>query len=559
MSTSDPSASQPSTSQPSASKPSTKPPDSRVAGPAGRSPDVAVGAASQAPPSRRWMSLAAICTAAGLVWLAFSDLGVAIPTIADEFHADLASLQWANNAFSLVTGALVIAAGKFGDTFGRRAMLQIGVVLFAVFSVVAAVAPNLPTLIVGRALMGIGAAAILPATLALIPPQFSGRAQLTAFGVWQAVAWGGQAIGPAIGGVVTASLGWQWLFWINLPLGAAAFGVIRALTPESRDIGASRRVDWVGLATIGLAVFALLYALTDGPSAGWSAPVVVGCFVVTLVLVPAWVWIESRVREPLVDLSLFRLRSYDGALIANLMMNVAFAGLSYLLVLWLQNARGYGPVAAGLLMLPSTLGIFVFIPLGGRLARTVGARTPVVGGLVLLAAGLLVLGFISAGTSLWLMAAGLTVVGLGLGLLSTPISDTAVGGVDESLAGTAAGVFKMSSMVGGSLGVALLTAFARGFTIHDAADAYRGAGMSESDIEQARAALVGSSSFDEAIASLPAALGRTVSTATIDAFSSGVGSAMLAAAVLCVIAVVVVLIIWPRGRRAGREPREGES
>src|SRR6201999_3444437 len=180
-------------------------------------------------------------------------------TIADDLGAELSALQWANNAFSLVAGALVIAAGKFGDVFGRRRMLQLGIVLCAAFSVVAALAPGIGVLILGRGLMGIGAALILPATLALIPPQFSGRSQLVAFGAWQAVAWGGQAVGPAIGGAIADGLGWQWLFWINLPLCALALVVIRLLTPESRDPGASRSVDWLGLATIGLATFALLY------------------------------------------------------------------------------------------------------------------------------------------------------------------------------------------------------------------------------------------------------------------------------------------------------------
>src|SRR4051812_44795428 len=398
---------------------------------------------------RRRASLAAICTAAGLVWLAFADFGVAIPTMADELPADLSGLQWANNAFSLVTGALVIAAGKFGDIFGRRRMLSLGIVLFSAFSVVAALAPDAGLLIAGRGLMGIGAALILPATLALIPAEFSGPAELTAFGVWQAVAWGGQAIGPAVGGILTSGLGWQWLFWINVPLGVGTYFLLRASTPESRDAEASRSIDWLGLATIGLAIFALLFALTDGPSVGWGDPLVAGLLIAFVALVLAWYAIERNAKDPLVDLRLFRMRAYDGALTANLTMNLAFGGLSYLLVLWLQNVRGYGAVEAGLLMLPSTLGIFVFIPLGSRMESRRGGRMPVLTGLFVLAAGLGLLGFLSAGSTLWLLAAGLLVIGVGLGTLSTPISDTAVGEVPIDLAGSAAGVFKMSSMVGG--------------------------------------------------------------------------------------------------------------
>jgi EmrB/QacA subfamily drug resistance transporter len=431
-------------------------------------------------------------------------------------------------------------------------MLELGIVLFAGFSVVAALAPGIGTLITGRGLMGVGAALILPATLALIPPQFSGRDQLTAFGVWQAVAWGGQAVGPAIGGVITDGLGWRWLFWINLPLAVLAWAVIRRLTPESSDPEASHHVDWAGLVTIGLAVLALLYALTAGPSVGWSDPRVVVPLIAAVVLAVAWVVIERRVHDPLVDLGLFRLRPYDGALTANLTMNLAFAGLSYLLVLWLQNARGYDPVEAGLLMLPSTVGIFAFIPLGGRMNERVGARRPVLAGLVVMSAGLLMLFVLDTDSPLWQMAVGLVVIGLGLGLLSTPVSNTAVGDVPADLAGTAAGVFKMSSMVGGALGVAVLTAMGRGLSAGEWKDAARANGLTEHQIEQAGQALVNSTSYRDAIASLPATLQGRVTSSVVDAFSAGVADAMVVTGVFGLLSAAVVAVVWPRRRRGDR-------
>ncbi|EME23371.1 MFS transporter [Rhodococcus triatomae] len=522
------------------------------------------GSMQAAVSPRRWVSLAAICTAAGLVWLAFADLGVAVPTIADDFHADLSALAWANNAFSLVAGSLVIAAGKFGDVFGRRRMLLLGIVLFSGFSVVAALAGNVEMLILGRALMGIGAALILPATLALIPPQFSGKTLLTAFGVWQAVAWGGQAVAPAIGGVITDTVGWPWLFWINIPLGLGAYAVIHAFTPESSDASATRKVDWLGLATIGLAVFALLFALTEGPGVGWSSPLVVGPLAAAVVLAVAWVWIERTVSDPLVDLSLCRLRPYDGALTANLVMNLAYAGLTYLLVLWLQNARGYSAVEAGLLMLPATIGIFAFIPIGGRLDAARGGRMPVLLGLLVLGLGLFVFTPMRAGSGLWLLALGLVVVGVGLGMLSTPVSNTAVGDVPETLAGTAAGVFKMSSMVGGALGVAVLTALARAFTVHDSQDAIAQAGLSGDDVTAAQHALVNSASYADAIASLPQPLRDEVTSAVVDAFSYGVAQATVVTGVVSMITVLVVAYVWPRtrkddaGLRAPARKRRGE-
>ena len=238
-------------------------------------------------------------------------------------------------------------------------------------------------------------------------------------------------------------------------------------------------------------------------------------------------------------------------------MNLAFAGLSYLLVLWLQNVRGYDAVEAGLLMLPSTLGIFVFIPLGGRLSERVGGRLPVLAGLVVMSAGLLGLGFIGTDSPLWQMGLALVVVGLGLGLLSTPISNTAVGDVPPDLAGTAAGVFKMSSMVGGAIGVAVLTALGRGLSAGEWKDAASANGLSDRQVEQAEQALVGSSSFQDAIASLPDRIQDEVTGAVVDAFSAGVGDAMVVTGVVGLVATVVVALLWPRrslGRRATLEP-----
>jgi EmrB/QacA subfamily drug resistance transporter len=353
-------------------------------------------------------------------------------------------------------------------------------------------------------------------------------------------------VGPAIGGVITDTLGWQWLFWINIPLGLVAFVVIRSLTPESNDPEASSKVDWPGLVTIGLAVFALLYALTEGPAAGWTDPLVLGLLVGAALLAVAWCVIEWRVREPLVNLALFRLRPFDGALTANLTMNLAFAGISYLLVLWLQNVRDFDAVQAGLLMLPSTLGIFLCIPVGGRLSASRGARLPVLIGLVVMSLGLLMLGGVATDSPLWQMGLALIVVGLGLGLLSTPISSTAVGDVPIDLAGTAAGVFKMSSMVGGAIGVALLTGLGRSLSISEWRDAAESAGLSASDIEDAQHALVNSDSFQAAIAHLPLELQQKVTTAVVNAFSAGVADAMVVTGILALVATVLVVFVWPK-------------
>lgn len=264
----------------------------------------------------------------------------------------------------------------------------------------------------------------------------------------------------------------------------------------------------------------------------------------TALLGIAWYQIERRVYQPLVNLALFRLRAYNGALGANLMMNLSFAGLSFLLVLWLQNVRGYTAIQARILMLPATVGIFVCIPIGGRLEARRGGRLPAVAGRAVTSIGLFLLGFLAAGITMSLLAIVLLVVGLGLGLVSSPVAGTAVGDVPIALAGAAAGVFKMSSMLGGALGVAILTAFARGLTYHQAADVVRRSELSPVDIAQARQALINSSSFRQALASLPPDLRRKVAQAVTEAFSSGVADTMVATAVLTLAGTVAVFFLW---------------
>lgn len=270
---------------------------------------------------------------------------------------------------------------------------------------------------------------------------------------------------------------------------------------------------------------------------------------VAALLVVAWCVIESRVAEPLVDLKLFRLRAYDGALVANTTMNLTFAGISFLLVLWLEKVRGYDAIEAGLLLLPATLGIFLFIPVGGRLSVRHGGKLPVVLGLVIMSAGVCLLALLGESRPLWIVGAGLVVLGVGLGLLSTPISDTAVGGVPIDLAGTAAGVFKMSSMVGGAIGVALLTALATVFSSEQAERTASAAGLSAEQIDEAQEALVGSSNFEQALGPLPEDQQQTIIEAAKSVFSEGVADAFIAAGAIALLATILVFFIWPRGLR----------
>ncbi|GGN11181.1 EmrB/QacA subfamily drug resistance transporter [Actinoplanes campanulatus] len=506
----------------------------------------AMGAA--ATPHRR-IALFGLCLAAGMVWLAFADAGIVLPTVAQELDIDLTDLQWVNNAFSLACGVVVLSAGRFSDVYGRRLMFLIGTVMFGVFGLLSALLSGLPGLIAGRALMGVGAALILPATLALIPVMFDRDSQPGAFGTWMAVAWVGQAAGPAVGGLLTATVGWRAILWMNAPLAVLAFYLVLRYCPESRDVEAPRGVDVAGLLTSGLAAFLLLYACTAGQEDGFGSPLIVACFVASAVLWVAFVVVEGRVRNPLVELRLFQARDFDGALVANLTMNLVFAGISYVLALYLQDVRGYSPFVAGCLLLPATVTILVFNPIGQRIGQRRGPRGPILTAMFIMALGALVAGILSTSSPYWLLAAGLLVLGAGIGLLSTPLSDTAVAGPPADLAGTASGLFKSTSMLGGSLGVALLAAASGAFQTNAGTRLGHEAGLTDGQLDRLRQALTASKQGQSQLAGLSDADRMRVIDGYHQAQAAGAAGAVKLAAVIALACGLLLLWLWPRSRR----------
>lgn len=505
---------------------------------------------------KRWTALTGMCVAAGTVWLSFADLGVAVPTISREMSVSLPQLQWANNAFSLSTGALVLAAGRLGDIYGRRRMLEIGLVVLGLVALATAFAPGVNGLIAGRAAMGVGAALILPATLALIPPMFPPEEQPKAFGAWMAVAWVGQAAGPAVGGVLTGTLGWRSTLWIDAPLALLGLWLVRRAAVESVDPNARRHIDVPGLLTSAAAAFCLLYGCTAGQEDGFSDPLIIALLVGSVVLAGLFVLVERRVSDPLIDLRLFSSRPFSGALVANSVMNIVFAGTSFVLTLYLQEVRGYGPVAAGLLLLPSTATILLFNPYGGRVSARHGARYPVVVGLLLLGAGALVTAAIGESYDYPVLAFGLLILGAGLGLMSIPLSDTAVAGPPEELAGTASGMFKVTSMLGGAFGVAAIVAVQQSVETDRAYDQAKAAGLSDSDAQQLSNAVTDSDLAARILASVDQSTADAITAAFQQVQQIGTGRAIALAGLLAVAAGLALPLLWRRPAAADRTPAE---
>jgi EmrB/QacA subfamily drug resistance transporter len=401
----------------------------------------------------RWLSLISICAVTALVWVTASDISLALPTIAREFGGSMDTLQWAVNGYFLA-GSLIIVGGKLGDIFGRRFVFAMGTLLILVGSVVAGLAQDPTMLIIGRVIEGVGAAAILPSALAIVAVSFSGRERDTAIGAWIATCWGSQAVGPLVGGLLITALSWQWIFWMNLPIGIVALALMWKTTPESSEEGADRRIDIGGALTLVGGIGLISYGLVQADTA--SPRELAGYFLVALLLLVAFVMIERRVRNPVVQLAIFRRGRFNGAVLANLIANVIFGAAIFFMALYLQVVEDMSPLRAGVMLLPATIPILLVNPFGTRLGLRFGPWLPTAVGMALLAAASVLLLDLTGSYNQLIIP--FLLLGAGIGLQITPCAAVAVEDPDGAGEGVASGVYKASSMIGGSLGVALGTA-----------------------------------------------------------------------------------------------------
>ena len=412
-------------------------------------PPVSVSTSVEAVP-RRWWSLLGLCLVTALVWFAASDISIALPTIGRELGGTMDVLQWAVNGYFLA-GAFIIVGGRIGDIYGRRLTFAVGTVLLVIGSTVAGLSPSPTVLIIGRVIEGLGAAAVLPTALSIIAVIFTGRQRDTAVAVWIAVCWGAQAIGPLIGGLVVDSIGWRWLFWLNLPIAAGALVLTWWATPETRDLETERRIDWPGVLTLVGGIFVLSYALVASDDVG--IPLFIGMLALSVLLLVAFVFIERRSKAPIVVLSIFRQPRFDGAVLSNLIANFVFGGVIFFMSLYLQVVEGYDALMSGLLLLPATIPILLINPIGTWLGARFGPRWPTAAGMAMLAVAAFLLTDLSDAYSSAILP--FILIGIGIGLQITPCAVTAVEDPGEAGEGVASGIFKASSMIGGSLGVAV--------------------------------------------------------------------------------------------------------
>ncbi|MDX6521267.1 MAG: hypothetical protein QOF08_1872 [Gaiellales bacterium] len=409
-----------------------------------------------------WVVLVLICLAQFMVILDATIVNVALPSIQKDLHLSEGSLQWLVNAYTLVFGGFLLLGGRLGDLLGRKRVFLVGLLIFTGASLLDGLASSEGVLVASRALQGLGAALISPAALSIISTTFAeGAERAKALAVWAAIAIGGSAVGLILGGVLTQYFSWPWIFFVNVPVGIAAFLLSLRLIPESRDALEHRSYDLAGAATVTGGLMALVYAIVDAQSAGWTSAKTLGFFALAVVLLAGFVAIEMRTTAPLVRLSIFRIRSL---LTANITMLLAMSGMFAMFffnTLYIQEVLGYGPLKAGLAFLPFTAGVMISAGLASQFAPRLGVRRVAAAGMLLAAAGLALLTQLPVhGSYAANVLPSLLLSSLGMGAVFMPLTLIATTGLDDDDQGLASGLFNTSQQIGGALGLAALSTLA---------------------------------------------------------------------------------------------------
>jgi EmrB/QacA subfamily drug resistance transporter len=401
---------------------------------------------------RKWLPLAAICAGTFMLLVDITIVTVALPDMARSLHTSFGELQWVIDGYALVLAALVLTSGAVADRFGRRAVYLAGLVLFAVSSAASGAAASAAMLIAARCVQGLGAAMMFATTMALLSNSYSGRDRGLAFGTWGAVNGAAAAAGPIIGGLLTAHLGWRWIFYVNLPFSVIAVVMTLGVITESRDPSAPR-IDLPGMATFTVAAGCLTYALIRG---GWSSPATLALLAAAVVALALFLVIEVKRPDPMLDLSLLRNRAFSALLITGALLSAAaWAAMAYE-SLWLQSLLGKSAIGAGLILLPAAVMAFVVSAGLGRHMHRLSARGLIGTGMAMIAAGALAQAVVRSGSAAWVLMPGIALVGAGAGLAMAPLTSAAMALVPHQKAGMAAGALTTFRQLGYALGIAVL-------------------------------------------------------------------------------------------------------
>jgi len=401
-------------------------------------------------------------------WLFASAITAGVPPLTHDLGISSSVVSTAVSITALICGVSIVTAGGIADKVGRVKITQVGFILSIIGSVFCAIAQGQAFLIIGRVIQGLSGALIMPATLALINAYYPGEARPRALSFWSLASWGGSSVANFFGGAVVSALSWRWLFWLTVPVALIGMFLIKG-TPESKiNSGEKQNIDYFGIITLVLALLSLNLVVTRGRQLEWLSPIILSLIAAFAILFAAFLFIERRSAAPLVDLSLFRSRGYNAAVISNFLLNMC-AGCLFILMPYVQTGRGLTSFQSGLLTIGYLVAIVSTIRVGEKVMLKTGARLPMAIGTLIAAVGILLMSLTFLPNSLYFVSAfiGLAIMGVGFGFYATPSTNTAVGNVPQEKAGSASGIYKMASSLGGSFGVAISGAVSTAILMND--------------------------------------------------------------------------------------------
>jgi EmrB/QacA subfamily drug resistance transporter len=440
----------------------------------------------------KWLILALLAAAQLMVILDSAIVNVALPAMEKALHFDAAALQWVVTSYTLAFGGFLLLGGRAADLYGRRRVLLAGIAGFTLLSLAIGFAYSGTAVIVLRALQGLAAAFMSPAALSILLTTFQeGKERNSALGIWSAVGAGGAAIGVLLGGILTQYMGWQWNFFINIPIGIAVYMGIRTYVPAHVQEETDKNLDVPGALLVTSGLISLVYALVEAPAWGWTNSNTIMLFTLSAALLVAFIINESKAKHPLMPLSIFKIRNVSGA---NLMMVPVMAGLMgmfFFISLYIQGTLHYSPVETGLSFLPIPIIIGVTSTLAPRLVGKIGFKPLLIGGTILLTIGTFLLSFVhSEGTYVANVLPGLLVMAFGAGVTFVAVSVAATSGVPGREAGLASGLLSTSQQMGGALGLAILSGVASAITASQIAS---GTAITDASVAGYRGAFVAAS------------------------------------------------------------------
>ena len=447
--------------------------------------------ADQAVHDRRWLTLGVLCLSLTLIVMDNTILNVAIPSLMQDLNASNSEIQWIIDSYVLVFAGLLLTTGSLSDRFGRKGALQIGLVLFAMGSVSAALSHSTTHLIASRAFMGIGGALIMPSTLSLLTNIFRDpRERAKAIGIWAGFSGAGAALGPVIGGTLLDRFSWQSVFWVNIPLVVVALVAGAALIPRSKS-ATHHRLDPVGAFLSIAALAGLLFGIIEGPSKGWGSGAVLGGFAVGVAALIAFITWELHTEEPMLDMRLFRNQRFTAASGAITLVFFAMFGSMFLMTQYWQLVHGYSPLQAGVRMLPHAATMMIVAPMSAKLVERLGTKRVVTSGLTVLAVGLAFMSLIEVHSSYLHVIAIFCVIAAGMGLTMAPATESVMGSLPRDKAGVGSAVNDTTRQVGGALGVAIIGSVVTSIYAGNVSDLAGRFGLSGETLAGAKASLGG--------------------------------------------------------------------